>query len=91
MSGCSRSTERIKKAEGLIFQHSLRTRESMHSDAIGAIAELLEAIGVIASLVYLAAQVRQNTSTVRSSAAASLGDSLFSLNTFLAQEDVNRL
>ena len=44
----------------------------MNWDAIGAIAELLGAVGVIATLAYLAQQIRQNTSTVRSSAAASL-------------------
>ena len=39
----------------------------MNWDAIGAIAETLGAVGVIASLVYLAGQIRQNTRTVRSS------------------------
>jgi hypothetical protein len=39
----------------------------MNWDAIGAIAELLGAIGVIASLVYLATQTRQNSSAVRMS------------------------
>jgi hypothetical protein len=33
----------------------------MNWDAIGAIAELLGAIGVIASLAYLSVQIRQNT------------------------------
>ena len=44
----------------------------MNWDAIGAIAELLGAVGVIASLVYLATQIRQsreqmaqNTSAIR--------------------------
>ena len=40
----------------------------MNWDAIGAIAELLGAIGVIATLWYLATQIQQNTSTVRASA-----------------------
>jgi hypothetical protein len=47
----------------------------MNWDAIGAIAELLGAIGVIASLIYLATQIRQsreqmsqNTRAMRSSA-----------------------
>jgi hypothetical protein len=39
----------------------------MNWDAIGAAAELLGASGVIASLVYLAVQIRQNSHTVRSS------------------------
>ena len=42
----------------------------MNWDAIGAIAELLGAVGVIASLVYLATQIRQNTATVRASGSA---------------------
>ena len=46
----------------------------MNWDAIGAIAETLGAVGVIASLVYLAEQIRhsraqmsQNTKAVRAS------------------------
>jgi hypothetical protein len=37
-------------------------------DAIGAIAELIGAIGVILTLVYLAIQIRQNTTSVRTTA-----------------------
>jgi len=33
----------------------------MNWDAVGAVAELLGAIGVIVSLVYLAIQIRRNT------------------------------
>jgi hypothetical protein len=44
----------------------------MNWDAIGAIAELLGAIGVIASLVYLATQIRQNTRSVQGAAYQSL-------------------
>jgi hypothetical protein len=39
----------------------------MNWDAIGAIAELLGAIGVIVSLVYLAVQLKQNTQALRAS------------------------
>jgi hypothetical protein len=39
----------------------------MNWDAIGAIGELLGAAGVIASLVYLALQIRQNSHVVQSS------------------------
>lgn len=39
----------------------------MSWDAIGAVAELLGAVGVIASLFYLGAQVRQNTKSLRAS------------------------
>ena len=37
----------------------------MSWDAIGAVAELLGALGVIASLGYLAIQIRQNTTAMR--------------------------
>jgi hypothetical protein len=37
----------------------------MSWDAIGAVGELLGALGVIASLIYLAIQIRQNTESVR--------------------------
>jgi hypothetical protein len=39
----------------------------MNWEAIGASAELLAAVGVIISLLYLAAQIRQNTASVRAS------------------------
>jgi len=40
-------------------------------DAIGAIAEVLSAVGVIASLAYLAVQIRQNTQQIRQNIEAS--------------------
>lgn len=40
----------------------------MNWDAIGAIAELLGAAGVVASLIYLATQIRQSTRTERARA-----------------------
>jgi hypothetical protein len=39
----------------------------MNWEAIGAVGEVLGAIGVIATLGYLALQIRQNSNTVRSS------------------------
>jgi hypothetical protein len=63
----------------------------MHWEAIRAIAELLGALGVIATLVYLARQINQNTSTVRASAAASLSEAQTGLSALLAQDaDINR-
>ena len=59
----------------------------MNWDAIGAIAELLGAIGVILSLVYLAAQIRQgashteqNTKAVRASVYQELLSQIAELN-----------
>ena len=44
----------------------------MNWEALGAIANLLAAIGVIATLIYLAIQIRQNTKAVRSSSIQNL-------------------
>lgn len=52
----------------------------MNWDAIGAIAELFAAMGVIASLVYLAVQVRAST---RAAAVAAKLDSTDLLNKFI--------
>jgi hypothetical protein len=45
-------------------------------EALGAIANLLAAIGVIATLIYLSIQIRQNTKAVRSSSVQNLVQSL---------------
>jgi len=42
----------------------------MDWDALGAIGELVGAIGVVASLVYLARQIQQNSNLVETSASA---------------------
>lgn len=51
----------------------------MNLEAINAIAQLIAAIGVIASLFYLAAQIRQNTKSQRSVVVDSLTSSLIAL------------
>jgi len=45
---------------------------TLNWEAIGAVANLLAALGVIATLIYLAMQIRQNTKAVRSSSIESL-------------------
>ena len=45
---------------------------SINWEALGAIANLLTAIGVIATLIYLSIQIRQNTKAVRSSSIQNL-------------------
>ena len=47
----------------------------MSLEDLGNIGELVAAIGVIASLVYLAVQIRQNTQTVRASTFQAISDS----------------
>lgn len=44
----------------------------MNWDAIAAIAELLAALGVIGSLIYLATQIRQNSQSVKSESVRQL-------------------
>ena len=51
----------------------------MRLETINAIAQLVAAIGVIASLFYLAAQIRQNTRSQRSVVVDSLTSSLIAL------------
>ena len=48
----------------------------MNWDAIGAIAETLGAVGVIASLVYLATQIRQNHQATRASTVHGINSSI---------------
>ena len=48
----------------------------MNWEALGAIANLLAALGVIATLIYLAIQIQQNTKAVRSSSIQNLVQSL---------------
>ena len=48
----------------------------MNWEAVGAIAELFGAIGVILSLVYLSVQIRSNTKQLRFSANQSVAESL---------------
>jgi hypothetical protein len=47
----------------------------MNWDAVGAMAELLGAIGVILSLVYLAMQIRQNTKSLEDTRRLALAQS----------------
>ena len=51
----------------------------MELEAINAIAQLIAAIGVIVSLFYLAAQIRQNTRSMRAVVFDSLAHSLVDL------------
>lgn len=53
--------------------------------AVGAIGELLGAVGVMITLVYLTLQVRQNTRSVKASVYDSLATSLEHLNRPLVQ------
>ena len=52
----------------------------MNWEAAAAVAEGLGAIGVIASLAYLASQIRQNTRSMRASTYQALSDSVQTMN-----------
>ena len=59
---------------------------------LGSIGELIAAVATIATLGYLALQMRQNTATVRGASAASHAASNQVLNSLLAQDlEVNRI
>jgi hypothetical protein len=59
----------------------------MNWEAIGAVAELLGAVGVIASLVYLALQIRQNTRSLHANTFQTVADSSIHRMMNLAQDD----
>jgi hypothetical protein len=61
-------------------------RVAVNWDAIGAIGEILGAAAVVASLAYLAVQIRQNTRSVRSSSFHAVADSFNQLNSALASD-----
>jgi len=50
----------------------------MNWEAIGAVGELVGAVAVVATLIYLAGQLRQNTNAVRSATYQAFNDSSFS-------------
>ena len=58
----------------------------MNWTAVGAIAELIAAIGVIASLAYVGFQIRQNTLSVTASAHRAINDKFISVNEFIAKD-----
>jgi hypothetical protein len=58
----------------------------MNWDAIGALAELAGALGVIASLVYLAIQIRQNTRSAREASWESVSRELQQFRALIAQD-----
>ena len=59
----------------------------MNWEAVGAVAELLAALGVIVSLVYLAVQIRQNTRAVRSASYHQAAEQTWSAALAIAQDE----
>ena len=58
----------------------------MNWDAVGAVAELAGALAVIATLVYLAVQLRQNSALLKSSIATASRESTNQLTGLLASD-----
>jgi hypothetical protein len=56
----------------------------MSWDGIGAVGELVGALGVIVSLVYLAAQIRQNSQVVRTATRQAVSTSQMEIGMQLA-------
>ena len=59
----------------------------MNWEAIGAIAEAMGAVGVIATLAYLSIQLRQNTNSVQAASAATHAQGASALVSILAQDE----
>ena len=60
----------------------------MNWEAVGAAGEIIGAVAVIISIIYLALQVRQNTAALRSSATNAASEGLES-EVFQAKQDPN--
>jgi hypothetical protein len=59
---------------------------------VGSIGELIGAVATVATLLYLATQIRQNTATGRATAAIAANQSNASFNRFLAEDQTaNRI
>ncbi|MGI9628263.1 MAG: hypothetical protein ACR2QM_15625 [Longimicrobiales bacterium] len=58
----------------------------MNWDAVGALAELMGAVGVIVTLIYLSRQVRDNTESIRRSTAHDALLSIARFNEFVASD-----
>ena len=46
----------------------------MNWDAVGAVAELVGALGVLVTLIYLAMQIRQNTESMQAAAREAIAE-----------------
>ena len=59
----------------------------MNWEAVGAVGEIVGAIAVVITLIYLARQMRQNSSALRSTTAQSANEMAFSVyNPIVANE-----
>jgi hypothetical protein len=59
----------------------------MNWEAVGAIANVLAAVGVIATLIYLSIQIRQNNNQLRGAATIAVYDSQRGLTDTLTEDE----
>ena len=59
----------------------------MNWEAVSAIGQVIGAIAVVISLVYLAVQIRDNTRSTKSATRQAIVDSIVSVNLAMAQSD----
>lgn len=93
------ATEDIRP--GFVFNHDrvsyiwllgVNARSVANWEAIGAIGEILGALAVVATLGYLAGQIRQNTRASQASAHQSLTEAAATMNAMVARDsEVARL
>ena len=55
-------------------------------EALGALGEIIGAVAVVATLVYLAAQIKQNTRALHATAAQAFSDSINDVNQAVASD-----
>ena len=58
----------------------------MNWDALGALGELVGAAAVVATLIYLSVQLRQNTRTVKLSSAQAVTEELQAMFSLLSSD-----
>lgn len=58
----------------------------MNWDAVGAVSELIGALAVVATLLYLAAQIRQNTTSVRAATFQTIMGAATAFNESLSRD-----
>ena len=80
------------RAEQSIFQLLSLKGKNMNWDAIGAIGEVVGALGVICTLAYLAVQIRQNTESVKTSTVQAMLEASASFSDLCAShEELGRI
>ncbi len=91
MDSFSDPVRRANQNEGLLqgLSRAVARSEAVEPVELGAIGELVGGVAVIATLLYLALQVRQNTLETRVASSQALTDSINQVNLAISV-DANR-